>query len=54
MPKLANSYHTGSIEVFNSLVNMYTNKRKGFELNVMDARVKLAGIDENVNRERVW
>ena len=52
MPKLANAYHTGSIDVFNSLVNMYANKRKEFDINVMDARIKLAAIDFNVNVKR--
>ena len=27
MPQLTNLYHTGNIEVFNSLLNMYANKR---------------------------
>lgn len=52
MPQLANSHHTGSIEVFNSLINMYANKRKEFDLNTMDARVKLAAIDHNTNVNR--
>lgn len=52
MPKLVNTYHTGSIEVFNSLVNMYATKRKQFDLNMMDARVKLAAIDFNANVKR--
>lgn len=52
MPKLANSFHTGNIEVFNSVVNMYASKRKEFDLNVMDARIKLAAIDFNTNVNR--
>lgn len=52
MPKLADPYHTGSIEVFNSLVNMYASKRKEFDYNVMDARIKLAAIDYNINSNR--
>ena len=54
LPKLSRPYHTGNIEVFNSVVNMYAPKRKEFDLHVMDARVKLAAIDfnENVNREQ--
>ena len=53
LPKLSQPYHTGNIEVFNSVINMYAAKRKEFDSHVMDARVKLAAIDfnENVNRE---
>ena len=49
MPHLAKPYHTCSVEVFNSLINMYEPKRQHFELNVMDSRVKLAVIDHNNN-----
>lgn len=54
MPQLTNPYHTGSIEVFNSLLNMYANKRNKFDLNVMNARVKVTAIDfnHNVNKEQ--
>lgn len=49
MDHLVNPLHTGSIEVFHSLVNSYAPKRLEFELNVMDARVKVAVIDHNSN-----
>lgn len=54
MPQLTNPYHTGNIEVFNSLLNMYANKRDKFDLNVMNARVKVAAIDfnHNVNKQQ--
>ena len=54
MRQLTNLYHTGNIEVFNSLLNMYANKHHKFDLNVMDVRVKLAAIDfnQNVNRDQ--
>ena len=49
MDHLANTYHTGSLEVFHSLLNSYASKRQEFELNVMVARVKLAILDHNDN-----
>ena len=49
MPKLTKTYHTGNLEVFHSLINSYAPKRQEFELNVMDARVKLAVLDHNNN-----
>ena len=49
MEHLTKPYHTGSLEVFHSLINSYATKRQEFELNVMDARVKLAVIDHNNN-----
>ena len=49
MEQLTNPLHTGSLEVFHSLINCYAPKRLGFELNVQDARVKLAIIDHNNN-----
>jgi len=49
MHHLTNPYHTGSVESFNSLINMYAPKRQEFSLNVMDARVKLAVLDHNCN-----
>ena len=52
MTHLTKSYHTGSLEVFHSLINCYAPKRQEFELNVMAARVKLAIIDHNNNVNR--
>ena len=52
MEQLKDPYHTGSLEVFHSLLNSYVSKRKEFELNVMDARVKLAVLDHNSNVDR--
>lgn len=52
MAQITKPYHTGSVEVFHSLINSYASKRQEFELNVMDARVKLAVIDHNSNINR--
>lgn len=54
MEQLTEPFHTGSLEIFHSLLNSYASKRYEFELNVMDARVKLAVLDHNcnVNREQ--
>ena len=52
MEHLADPYHTGEIEVFHSLITCYAPKRQEFELNVMDARVKLAILDHNNNVKR--
>ena len=52
MAHLTKPYHTGSLEVFHSLINSYAPKRQEFELNVMDVRVKLAIIDHNHNINR--
>lgn len=52
MAHLTKPYHTGSLEVFHSLLNSYASKRQEFELNVMDARVKLAVLDHNANINR--
>ena len=54
MLHLANPFHTGNVEVYNSVVNMYAPKRCEFDLPVMDARIKLAAIDfnANINREQ--
>ena len=49
MVHLTNAHHTGNLEVFRSLVNSYAPKRKELELNVQDARVKLAILDHNTN-----
>lgn len=52
MEHLTEPYHTGNLEVFHSLINSYASKRHEFELNVMDARVKLAVLDHNNNVDR--
>ena len=49
MDYLTNPYHTGSLEVFHSLLNSYASKRQEFELNVMVAHVKLAILNHNDN-----
>ena len=49
MVHLTKPYHTGSLEVFHSLINSYAPKRQAFELNVMSARIKLAILDHNNN-----
>ena len=50
--QLAEPYHTGSVEVFHSLLNSYAPKRQVFELNVMNARIQLAILDHNNNINR--
>lgn len=40
------------IEVFHSFVMMYANNRTEFDINVMDARIKLAAIDYNSNVDK--
>ena len=50
--QLAEPYHTGSLEVFHSLLNSYAPKRQEFELNVMNARIQLAILDHNNNVNR--
>ena len=52
MEHLVDPLHTGNIEVFHSVINSYAPKKHEFELNVMDARVKLAVIDYNHNTNR--
>ena len=52
MPQLTKPHDTGSVEVVNSVINMYASKRQHFELNVMDARVKLAVIYQNNNLDK--
>ena len=52
MNHLTQPYHTGSLEVFHSLINSYATKQQEFELNVMDACIKLAIIDHNFNVNR--
>ena len=52
MPHLTNPFHTGSVEVFHRLINMYAPKSVEFDMHVMDARIKLAVIDYNSNVNR--
>ena len=52
MDHLTKPYHTGSLEVYHSLINSYASKRQEFDINVMDARVKLAILDHNHNVNR--
>ena len=49
MEQLAKPYHTGSVEVFHSLLLAYAPKRQEFDLNTMNARVQLAILDHNNN-----
>ena len=53
MGQIIRPLHTGSLEVFHSVINSYASKRQEFELNLMNARVKLAIIDHNSNINRV-
>ena len=49
MAKLSEPYHAGYLEVFHSLLTSHAPKRQEFEINVMDARIKLAVLDHNSN-----
>ncbi|XP_064645486.1 uncharacterized protein LOC135498899 [Lineus longissimus] len=46
-------HHTGLLENFNGLINMYASKRNHFEYSTMVARTRLAAIDHNhhIHRE---
>ena len=50
--KLSNFQHTGSLEVFHSMLTKYCPKRQHFSYNGMQARTELAIIDHNNNVER--
>ena len=42
-------YHTGSLEVFHSLINVYATKSQKFDFTIMNARVDVAVLDHNNN-----
>jgi hypothetical protein len=50
--KLSEFHHTGSLEVYHSLLLKYAPKRKHFSYNGMIARTQLAVIDHNTNVKR--
>ena len=47
MVHLVELYHTGSLEVFQSLINVYATKSQEFDFNAMNARVEIAVLDHN-------
>lgn len=52
MPQLVDADHTGSVEVFHSILLSYASKRNAFDFATMEARTKLAIIDHNENINR--
>ena len=46
---LMEPYHTGSLEVFHSLINVYATKSKEFDFNTMNAWAGTAVLDHNKN-----
>ena len=50
--KLTGYHHTGSLEVFHSLLLKYCPKRQHFSYVGMQARIELAILDHNYNTER--
>ena len=49
--KLTGFHHTGSLEVFHSLLLKYCPKRQHFSYVGMQARIELAILDHNYNTE---
>ena len=45
--------HTGSLEVYHSLMTKYVPKRQEFDYDQMNARTALAVIDHNMSRDRI-
>ena len=52
MKKLTGFHHTGSLEVFHSLLLKYCPKRQHFSYVGMQARIELAILDHNYNTQR--
>ena len=52
MKKLTGYHHTGSLEVFHSLLLKYCPKRQHFSYVGMQARIELAILDHNYNTQR--
>ena len=52
MKKLTGFHHTGSLEVFHSLLLKYCPKRQHFSYVGMQARIELAILDHNCNTQR--
>ena len=52
MKKLTGFHHTGSLEVFHSLLLKYCPKRQHFSYVGMQARTELAILDHNYNTQR--
>ena len=51
MKKLVGFHHTGSLEVFHSLLLKYCPKRQHFSYVGMQARIELAILDHNYNTQ---
>ena len=52
MKKLSGFHHTGSLEVFHSLLLKYCPKRQHFSYVGMQARIELAILDHNYNTQQ--
>ena len=50
--KLTGFHHTGSLEVFHSLLLKYCHKRQHFNYDGMQARIELVILDHNYNTQR--
>ena len=51
--QLSEFCHTGSLEVYHSLMTKYVPKRQKFDFDQMNARTALAVIDHNMSRDRI-
>ena len=51
--QLSEFCHTGSLEVYHSLMTKYVPKRQEFDFDQMNARTALAVIDHNMSRDRI-
>ena len=49
MVHLVELYHTGSLQVFHSWINVYATKSQEFDFNTMNAWVEIAVLDHNNN-----
>ena len=49
MVHLVEPYHTGSLEVFHSLINVYATKSQEFDFNTMNDQVEITVLDHNNN-----
>ena len=52
MVHLVEAYHTGNLEVFHSLINVYATKSQEFDFNTMNGRVEIAVLDHYNNAAR--
>ena len=49
MVHLVELYHSGSQEVFHSLINVYATKSQEFDFNTMNDQVEITVLDHNNN-----